>query len=71
MRVKSKNILDINHDPLKNELHVRFHNGQAYTYHGVSADQFNQLLTAKSIGKHFSLNIKPKHIFTKILTGKK
>lgn len=66
MRVKSKNIYDITHDPIKNELHVTFHNGQTYIYHDVPAKSFVDLMNSRSIGQHFATHIKPKHIFRKI-----
>lgn len=65
MKVNSKHISDLNHDPLKNELHVTFHDGNSYTYQGVDSKKFNELLQAPSIGQHFRTQIKGKHAFRK------
>lgn len=62
MKVKSKNISDLEHDPVNKQLHVTFNNGSVYTYHGVDKNKFNQILNAPSIGEHFHTHIKDKHI---------
>jgi hypothetical protein len=38
-------------------LFVRFAKGRAYSYPGVSADQYKALREAKSIGKHLQVEI--------------
>lgn len=65
MKVKSSQIAELDHDPEKDQLHVTFHDGHTYTYHGVNAKQFVNLVGAKSIGSHFSKHIKTKHKYHK------
>lgn len=59
--VKSSNIEAIGHDADSKTLHVRFKSGGLYAYHGVTTEQFAQLQSAESIGKHIHAHIKPKH----------
>lgn len=56
--VESSNIESIAHDPALGDLHVKFKNGGHYAYPGVSADQFEALKSAESVGKHFHQNIR-------------
>lgn len=57
--VKSSNVSAVGHDPDANELHVEFKNGGKYVYNGISADQHQALMGAKSIGSHLHKVIKP------------
>ena len=57
--VKSSNVASVSHDPQTSELTVEFKNGGRYVYHGISADQHDALLNAKSIGSHLHKTIKP------------
>jgi hypothetical protein len=59
--VNSTSIKSIGHDPATQTLHVEFHNGKVYEYPGVSAESHAALVTAESIGKHFSAHIRPKY----------
>lgn len=53
--LKSSHLKNADHDG--NKLRVTFHNGKVYEYNGVSLDDYNRLITAKSKGKHFRDNI--------------
>lgn len=64
---RPKNILDAQHDPVTGELHVTFHNGQTYTYNGVTPKAYADMMKAPSIGQHFAANIKNKHTFKKVV----
>lgn len=58
--VKSSMISGIAYDPGAQRLHVKFPNGNHYTYEGVTPAQHAGLLSAESIGKHFAANIRGK-----------
>ena len=62
-KVKSGNIDAIGHDD--GVLRVRFKNGGVYDYSGVSANEFDELRRADSIGSHFASRIKGKFDFRK------
>jgi hypothetical protein len=40
-------------------LHVTFTSGKTYVYPNVTAQQFDALRSAKSVGKHLNANIMP------------
>jgi hypothetical protein len=54
--VKSTSIQAIGHED--DVLTVEFGNGGMFQYKGVSADQFQALKGAESVGKHFQLHIR-------------
>lgn len=58
--VESSNIAAIGHDPLASVMTVQFHAGTRYAYANVSADIFNEILMADSVGKAFNLLVKSK-----------
>lgn len=62
--VKSGQIESIGHTG--DTLIVRFKNGGTYHYHGVSAETFDSMKEAKSVGSFLHRNIKPNHKFTKV-----
>ncbi len=62
--VKSSQIAEIGHDG--DTLAVRFKHGGTYHYHGVSADEYEKLKRAESIGSYLHKHIKPKFKFSKI-----
>ena len=47
---ESSSIEAVGHDG--KTLRVKYKSGGTYDFHGVTADQFKDLLAAKSIGKH-------------------
>lgn len=57
--VKSSAFSHLDHDPNTNELHVRFHGGQVHAFSPVTSEEYQQLLMADSMGKHFSTHIRP------------
>jgi hypothetical protein len=46
------------YSPSDRKLHVRFQNGYVYVVHGISADSYQQFLTAGSQGEHWHSQIK-------------
>lgn len=64
--VESSNIRAIGHDPEFSLLVVEFKSGDFYEYSGVSADQFEALLKAESVGKHLNQHIKNKFAAKKL-----
>jgi hypothetical protein len=58
--VESSSIAAIAHDPVTKSLVVQFKNGGTYRYDGISADQHQKLMAAKSIGTHFQQHIRAK-----------
>jgi len=57
--VQSSNIASVGHDPHRNALEIEFRNGRIYEYGDVNHDEFNALMSARSIGSHFANIIKP------------
>jgi len=59
--VESKQVAAIGYDPFACILAVRFKHGAGAIYHypGVSAETFNEFVTAESIGRFFAERIKP------------
>jgi hypothetical protein len=49
-QVSSSQVQQMGHDPSTGIMHVMFKNGSVYEYSNVSAEEFNQLLNAPSIG---------------------
>lgn len=56
--VTSSSIAAIGHDPATNVLEVQFKNGGVYAYEGVTADHFDALMKAPSLGKHFQTHVR-------------
>ncbi|MFZ5783984.1 MAG: KTSC domain-containing protein [Pseudomonadota bacterium] len=61
--VTSSNIEAIGHDG--QTLAVKFRNGGLFHYPGVPASEYEAMLRAESIGKHFHANIRGKFPGTK------
>lgn len=55
----SSQITEIEFSPVVGVMVVTFQNGASYRYAGLSAGQIGDLITADSIGKHFSHYIRP------------
>lgn len=62
--VKSSNIAKLGWND--GVMHVEFNNGGLFSYPGVTNQKYNDLLAAKSIGKHFDQFIRPKYKGTKL-----
>ena len=56
--VDSSNIYSIGHDPIANELHVRFKTGNTFIYEGVGPEHHAAMIAAPSVGKYFHANVK-------------
>lgn len=62
--VKSSNIAKLGWSD--GVMHVEFSNGGLFSYPGISSQDYNELLAAKSIGSHFAKHIKSKYKGTKL-----
>lgn len=57
--VKSSMLHSVSHDPVSNTLIVKFkEDGPIYDYADVPAYEFDKLMKAESVGKHFGTNIR-------------
>jgi len=56
--VASSMITAVGYDADKQQLGVTFTNGSTYTYGGVPQSEYDNLLSAPSVGKYFAANIK-------------
>lgn len=56
--VTSSNIESIGYDDATQTLEVRFHNGRTYRYSSVPPEEYQALVSAESVGRHFSQRIK-------------
>jgi hypothetical protein len=56
--VVSSNVASVAHDPATNTLEVRYRNDGTYQYADVSAEDFDRLQKAKSVGSHLHQHIK-------------
>lgn len=64
--VQSSNIKAIGYDIIESVVKIEFTTGTMYTYFDVPVGDFEALLVAESVGKHFNLNFKDKFKFEKI-----
>jgi KTSC domain len=58
--VKSSAFSHLEYDEPRKELSVRFHSGKTHVYEDVSREEYHELLTSESMGKHFSQHIRNK-----------
>lgn len=65
-KLNSSHIDMIHYEPSTKTLHVIFHNGQQYHYHGVPEHEYKSFENAHSHGKHFIMHIKNKYAHRKI-----
>lgn len=56
--VASSMISSVGYDPETQELEVTFKKGRSYTYEGVPQAEYDNLVSAQSVGKYFAANIK-------------
>jgi len=56
--VKSSNLNAVGYDGKTNTMHVRFQNGNSYTYHDVPEQVFEALCNARSCGSYFHKNVR-------------
>ncbi len=64
--VGSTSVHSIGHDPETSTLSVKFHSGDTYHFHNVSALKHQALMAADSVGRHINSVIKPNHKVTKV-----
>ena len=57
--VKSTHIEAIGHEGTT--LTVAFRNGGVYSYHDFPSEEFDKLLAADSVGKHFGAHVRGKY----------
>lgn len=60
VQVKSSNIKSIGHCNQTCVAEVEFKNGKVFQYQGVTAEEFNRLANADSVGSNFAKHIKSK-----------
>ena len=53
------------YDAEKSELRIEFNSGAIFDYFDVTPGEYDSLVNAESIGRHFSQNIKTTHSFKK------
>jgi len=63
--VGSSNISQIDFDEFLGTMTIGFTNGSVYEYYGVSAELYEQFISAPSIGKFFQSNVRTKFDFAK------
>ena len=56
--LESKMFLSVAYDAEKRILYLRFRSGDVYRYFQFSSDDYQQLLSAESKGRHFLSNIR-------------
>lgn len=69
IRVTSSNIESVGYEPGEQRLRIIFHRGGAYDYVGVSAQVFESLIQAPSVGKHFIAHVKDVYPHTRVTIG--
>lgn len=57
---KSSNIESIGYHPESQRMHVEFKGGRVYEFVGVTPEEHQAFITAKSIGSHFARQIRPR-----------
>ena len=65
--VKSSYLKSMGYDAEKSELRIEFNSGEMFDYFDVTPGEYDSLLSAESIGRHFSQNIKTQHLFMKFV----
>ncbi len=56
--VRSSMINSVGYDAESQTLDIEFNNGSIYSYGGVPQSEYDGLMGAQSVGKHFIQNIK-------------
>lgn len=64
--VESTNVASVGYDPSTMTLEVEFRNGSLYEYFDVPEREFQQLVSASSIGTYLNQNIKPFYRYARI-----
>lgn len=63
--VKSSNVASIGYDPDSKTLVIEYIDGSVYHYHDVESSTHQELMSAKSIGKHIHSSIKGQYRHSK------
>ena len=58
IEVNSSVIKSVAHDAERKLLEIKFHTGKVYQYKGVTEREFNNFLTAPSIGQYFNMTFR-------------
>lgn len=61
IRVDSSVIASAGYSPDERMLEVEFHSGRVYQYLGVPAEEYEALMTAGSMGRHFNRRIRDRY----------
>jgi hypothetical protein len=61
--VESSNIARVAYDNAAESLHVEFKNGSLYVYSEVPQTVFEEMLSARSVGKYFGKNVRDVYPF--------
>jgi hypothetical protein len=64
--VSSSNIASVGYDAESQTAYVAFLNGSTYAYKGVSAQEFENLKTASSIGSYLNRNFKNQYPYERV-----
>ena len=59
-------IVSVTYDLLMNNLLITFKNSNIYEYVNVPKEEYDALIAAESIGKHFAQNIKNKYEWLRV-----
>lgn len=65
IQVQSSAIEAVKYEDVSHELFVQFKSGHLYKYADVSHKEFQALMSADSLGKHFHAHIRSAKHFTK------
>lgn len=65
-KVDSSRISNVAYDPTKQILEIEYKRGGTYQYKDVPLRIFNELVSAKSVGKYFQAMIKPFYQYRKL-----
>lgn len=64
--VNSEALRSVGYDPMTQTLEVEFSSGHVYRYPGVTQDEYQALMAAPSLGKHFHKQIRANHTGEKV-----
>lgn len=64
--VSSSNVSAVGYEHSENALYVKFNNGVIYKYYDVPENEYNQLLSASSVGSYLWNNIRDAYAYRQI-----
>jgi len=65
-RVESSNVSSLGYDDSSERLFIKFNSGAIYVYYDVPIEEYNNLLTASSIGSYVWTNIRDRYTYENI-----